>query len=457
MHLEIKNLLFVQAIASMMRAQDVDPKNLEVLLALGASHTNELEQAATLKYLDGWLQNHPKYSTIAPLERSNSLYYAHVARLFNEAAQISPDDADVHIVLGVLYNLSREYDKAIRHIEEDPIHGYYRVFIETKETPQIVSIPVEESPLRLRYDKSKIKKKKSTKYLEKTSRPLKVPTSKTFNPESLKRKAKTKSQKPKVKKVMADYLSEEELDDLTKDYNSDEEFEIKKEDVDNVDEEVVRWTREELMRQFENNEFEDLTKDPFFDNVDAEKDYHSNHTSHDGDDVPTMGHIEDHEKFTDNRDFVMASSKLYEKEDYEDEEPFLPLQAPESMLTIGMEWPNISECRSFMKDFAITQRFTFRQKKNESKMIRYVCKERPSCPWWVFITRLNDGHTMTLKNGHFIHECSGKNDTLNRNANIIWVTKEIENLIRDASTTKPMQISDIVYRRFGVRVSYYTV
>ncbi|KAF6155026.1 hypothetical protein GIB67_035773 [Kingdonia uniflora] len=84
------------AIASMMRAQDVDPENLEVLLALGMSHTNELEQAVALKYLYGWLQNHPQ-----------------VARLFNEAAQISPDDADVHIVLGVLYNLSREYDKVI--------------------------------------------------------------------------------------------------------------------------------------------------------------------------------------------------------------------------------------------------------------------------------------------------------------------------------------------------------
>ncbi|KAF6169124.1 hypothetical protein GIB67_038621 [Kingdonia uniflora] len=35
------------------------------------------------------------------------------ARLFNEAAQISPDDADAHIVLGVHYNLSKEYDKAI--------------------------------------------------------------------------------------------------------------------------------------------------------------------------------------------------------------------------------------------------------------------------------------------------------------------------------------------------------
>ncbi|KAF6176281.1 hypothetical protein GIB67_023572 [Kingdonia uniflora] len=158
---------------------------------------------------------------------------------------------------------------------------------------------------------------------------------------------------------------ERELDDLTKDYTSEKEFEIKEEDVDNVDEEVGRWTRKELMRQFENNEFEDLTNDSFFDNVNAEEDYHSNHTSQNGDDVPTMDHIEDHEGFVDNRDFVMASSNLYEKEDHEDEKPFVPPQAPESMLTIGMEWPNIYECRSFMRNFAIIQRFTFRQKKNE--------------------------------------------------------------------------------------------
>ncbi|KAE8713747.1 Peroxisome bioproteinsis protein 5 [Hibiscus syriacus] len=103
----------VQAIAAMMRAQEADPTNLEVLLALGVSHTNELEQSAALKYLYGWLRHHPKYGTLASPELANSLYYADVARLFNEAAQMSPEDADVHIVLGVLYNLSREYDKAI--------------------------------------------------------------------------------------------------------------------------------------------------------------------------------------------------------------------------------------------------------------------------------------------------------------------------------------------------------
>ncbi|KAI5674604.1 hypothetical protein M9H77_14968 [Catharanthus roseus] len=106
-----------QAIAAMMRAQEADPTNLEVLLALGVSHTNELEQAAALKYLYSWLRHHPKYGTVVPPDQPDSLYYADVARLFNDAAKMSPDDADVHIVLGVLYNLSREYDKAIESFQ----------------------------------------------------------------------------------------------------------------------------------------------------------------------------------------------------------------------------------------------------------------------------------------------------------------------------------------------------
>ncbi|KAF6161317.1 hypothetical protein GIB67_009204 [Kingdonia uniflora] len=240
------------------------------------------------------------------------------------------------IVGVVLHAVSNDLEVKLmfKHIQEDLIHGYYKVFVEIEETPKIVPILVEESPLQLGY-----------------------------------RKVKTKSQKPKVKKVRADYLSEEELDDLTKDYASEEEVKIKEKNVDKVDEEVARWTIKELMRQFENNEFEDLTKDSFFDNVDAQEDYHSSHTSQNGDDVPIMDHIENHEGFANNRDFVIGSSNLYEKKDHEDKKPFLPPQAPESMLKIGMEWPNISECRSFMRNFAITQRSTFRQKKNERNMV----------------------------------------------------------------------------------------
>jgi len=106
-----------QAIASMVRARDADPSNLEVLLALGVSHTNELEQQEALRYLRGWLQHHPKYGTLVPGDVVNGLNPSEVESLFQEAARLSPEDSDVHTVLGVLYNLSRHFDKAISSFE----------------------------------------------------------------------------------------------------------------------------------------------------------------------------------------------------------------------------------------------------------------------------------------------------------------------------------------------------
>ncbi|PPR97144.1 hypothetical protein GOBAR_AA23497 [Gossypium barbadense] len=87
----------------MVLAQEADPTNLEVLLALGF----RIGADCFVKV------SHPKYGTLAPPELADSVYYADVARLFNEVGQMSPEDADVHIVLGVQYNLSGEYDNAI--------------------------------------------------------------------------------------------------------------------------------------------------------------------------------------------------------------------------------------------------------------------------------------------------------------------------------------------------------
>lgn len=36
-----------------------------------------------------------------------------MAAFFTDAAKLAPEDADVHVVLGVLYNLTREFDRAI--------------------------------------------------------------------------------------------------------------------------------------------------------------------------------------------------------------------------------------------------------------------------------------------------------------------------------------------------------
>ncbi len=41
------------------RALEADPGNLEVLLSLGVSHTNELDASEALSYLHRWITAHP--------------------------------------------------------------------------------------------------------------------------------------------------------------------------------------------------------------------------------------------------------------------------------------------------------------------------------------------------------------------------------------------------------------
>ena len=146
------------------RALAADPSNLDVLLSLGVSHTNELEQGEALGFLRQWVLRHPKHAAAAgqlpaPGDSSQAASYvvshdwvgwaavgggaaqargqcqalngrrllhsrqaclnlllcaAVQAALFEAAARASPQDGDVHSALGVVYNLGRQYDEAVQ-------------------------------------------------------------------------------------------------------------------------------------------------------------------------------------------------------------------------------------------------------------------------------------------------------------------------------------------------------
>jgi tetratricopeptide (TPR) repeat protein len=107
-----------RAIAAMMKANEADPTDLEVLLSLGVSHTNELDQEEATGYMRGWLRNQPRFAALeaeyaAAAGPATADTPASVLALFKRAAAAAPMDADVHAVLGVLAHLSRDYDEAI--------------------------------------------------------------------------------------------------------------------------------------------------------------------------------------------------------------------------------------------------------------------------------------------------------------------------------------------------------
>jgi len=100
-----------RAIAAMATALRCDPRDSDVLLSLGVSHTNELDAPQAVGYVQAWLQQHPRLGGHAaglppgaPLEA--------VVAAFRAAAAEAPAEADLHAVLGVLHSLAREYEAA---------------------------------------------------------------------------------------------------------------------------------------------------------------------------------------------------------------------------------------------------------------------------------------------------------------------------------------------------------
>ncbi|CAM9363071.1 unnamed protein product [Phaeothamnion confervicola] len=120
------------AITCLERAVEHDPYNLEALLALGVSYVNELDSQKALATLKAswlcwmawlcfflllyaaWVAHNPKYAGLEVVadEYSDGTLMDEVMQLMLTAEQWDAADADAKVVLGVLYNVSRDYDSA---------------------------------------------------------------------------------------------------------------------------------------------------------------------------------------------------------------------------------------------------------------------------------------------------------------------------------------------------------
>ena len=107
-----------QAILCLQQAVERDPYSSEALLALGVSYVNELNHEKALESLKGWITNNPKFAGMSvtddlygPSESASE--FEEAQRLLLHALEFNPSDANVLEALGVVYNVSRDYDAAV--------------------------------------------------------------------------------------------------------------------------------------------------------------------------------------------------------------------------------------------------------------------------------------------------------------------------------------------------------
>ncbi|KAF6151970.1 hypothetical protein GIB67_010544 [Kingdonia uniflora] len=257
------------------------------------------------------------------------------------------------------------------------------------------------------------------------------------------------------------YFPEEDLDELPNYFESDTEedsdFDAEGVDADDTKEEGDFDTYgvgggdtrvgDEIVEKNVDNLVDDQL-DP--DNLKAEEGYHNTHSSQDGDDIPNENDLR---RCDDFGDFVGETDNIFKEE----EENIFKNTLVEvyEELKVGMEWHTVYEARKHLRRFAIVNRFSFKQVKNKGYRLRYKCIEKV-CKWLIYVRRQNDGHTMRLMNGVFVHNCRRKPGTKNRLANALWVANEIEETVRDMKTFSPQDAITIISRRYGIDLSYFT-
>lgn len=103
------------AISALNKCLQLDPTNLKGLMALAVSYTNESYYNQACQMLLNWLKHNPKYQDIISqnLKLSGNDHKI-IQELFIKAAQMNPKDIDYEVQcgLGVLFNLTGEYNKA---------------------------------------------------------------------------------------------------------------------------------------------------------------------------------------------------------------------------------------------------------------------------------------------------------------------------------------------------------
>jgi peroxin-5 len=105
------------AISAFRKSLELNPSNLDALMSLSVSYTNENYASEAYDTLQLWIERHPKYANVAPLGAiPMSQKHQVISQAFTRAAVSSPGadlDENVQTALGILFNISTEYHKAI--------------------------------------------------------------------------------------------------------------------------------------------------------------------------------------------------------------------------------------------------------------------------------------------------------------------------------------------------------
>ncbi|KAF6152565.1 hypothetical protein GIB67_013012 [Kingdonia uniflora] len=368
-----------------------------------------------------------------------------VGRLWDVHFYIEQRD---EVPLGIVDPIDLDTIPKVLLIDSDDDSSIEEIATQVEPIVEPIVSHIQAQRLKKLVTKPRLKKKKTLLKLvdeedvEKVQVQVQVPERVQDQEQVYKGKRKKKSttrSEPKTKKTRPSELLEEALDELPPLYFSDDEVIVENTDVggntvgegvEDMGGNTVDGEHRGGVGDMGVNTDNWTELDP--DNLNAEEGYYSTHTSQD--------------------DLAKEYDNIFAEE--EDAVHSVPPQPTYGELRVGMEWATVYECRAYIRQWSIMNKFEYYQEKNKNYRIRLFCIDE-NCEWMFYARRTIDGHTFTLrKNSNLKHTCSSR--AKNRLANASWVAKQVESMMRSVRTTIPVGIQDLISTQFGVDISYYT-
>ncbi|CAI0388837.1 unnamed protein product [Linum tenue] len=122
---------------------------------------------------------------------------------------------------------------------------------------------------------------------------------------------------------------------------------------------------------------------------------------------------------------------------------------------MGQEFESVVKFRDALQKYAIAHRFGYKLKKNDSNRVSAVCAAR-ACYWKIFASWVPNDEVLRIKKMDEPHTC-GEDSWKSVHASKNWLVNVIKERLRESPHHKPKEISNGIFRDFGIEPNYAQV
>ncbi|KAI3914585.1 hypothetical protein MKW92_036431 [Papaver armeniacum] len=120
---------------------------------------------------------------------------------------------------------------------------------------------------------------------------------------------------------------------------------------------------------------------------------------------------------------------------------------------VGQEFKNVHDFRDILRKYAISNRFVYRYKKNDTDRVSARCKV-DGCSWRIHASWVQAKVSFRIKKFENFHTCDDSSPAHHPQATKNWLATLVKEMLQESPHYKPKEIVTAICQDFGIELNY---